>query len=274
MPVPPSTVTRRQAGRVCVLEMASAPKANPLTLPLQRDLLAALDQVAGDPAVGALVLTGAGRTFCVGADLSSMGGGGAPGTPTSVGNRVGDGMLELTNPLVRKLRDFPVPVIIALNGAAAGAGVGLALSGDVLVAAASSFLYLPFMPKLGIVPDMGSSWFLTRQLGPARAAALMLTGERIGAPQAQQWGLAHEMVPDEALMAHCQALAERLAALPAHAAREIRALVGAAQVNTLVAQLDHEAARQRVLIDDPAFAEGVQAFLDKREPVFAPRQAA
>ncbi|ROZ68756.1 enoyl-CoA hydratase-related protein [Ramlibacter sp. WS9] len=263
-----TTVSRRHEGRICVLTLCTGPKANPLTIAVQRDLLAILGEVSGDPSVGALVLTGAGRTFCTGADLSSMGEAGPPGSPTSVGNTTGDVMRELTNPLVLKLRDFPVPVVIALNGAAAGAGVGLALSGDFLLAGSSAFFYLPFMPNLGIVPDMGSSWFLTRQLGVARATALMLLGERLPAEQARQWGLVHAVVPDGELLAQAMMLAARLAALPAGAAREIRALVDAALSNTLPAQLDLEAARQRVLIDGPDFAEGVRAFIGKRPPLF------
>lgn len=270
-PSPASCVARRREGRVLVLTFTSGPKANPLHAAMQRDLIAALDEAALDTTVGALVLTGGGRTFCVGADLSAMGEVGPPGSPESIGNQTADGMLALTNPLVMRLRRFPVPVVCALNGAAAGAGVGLALSADFTIGAASAMLLLSFMPKLGIAPDMGCSWYLSRRLGPARAAALLLLGDPIGSAEAAQSGLIHQCVPDAELMPQALALAHRLSRLPAHAAPEIRAIVDEAWSQPLPAQLALEAARQRVLLDGPAFAEGVAAFLARREPVFPSR---
>jgi 2-(1,2-epoxy-1,2-dihydrophenyl)acetyl-CoA isomerase len=127
------------------------------------------------------------------------------------------------------------------------------------------------MAKLGIVPDVGSSWFYQRLLGSARAAALTLLGDRLPAEKAAQWGLVWDCVDDTALMPDAMALAHRLARLPAHAALETRRVYDAAAVNTLAQQLHYEAERQRELLDRPAFAEGVQAFLDKRPPVFPPR---
>ncbi|HDR8982678.1 enoyl-CoA hydratase-related protein [Burkholderia vietnamiensis] len=266
-----SSVVLSQEGRVRVMTFTSAPKANPLTPELQRDLLSALDEAAADSSVGAVVLTGSGRTFCVGADLSAMDRHAPPGSADSVGNRTADMMAELTNPLVLKMRQLPVPVVCAINGAAAGAGVGLALSGDFTLAAQSSFFLFPFMPNLGIVPDMGSSWYLTRRLGPMRASAVMLLGDRVNAVMAAEWGLIHRSIPDDLLLSEAVALAQRLARLPAHAVGEIRAIVDLALEQPLETQLEYEAARQRELIDRPTFDEGARAFMEKRAPVFPHR---
>jgi 2-(1,2-epoxy-1,2-dihydrophenyl)acetyl-CoA isomerase len=178
-------------------------------------------------------------------------------------------MVALSNQVILRLQALSVPVVVALNGVAAGAGVGLALAADVVVAARSAYFYLPFMPKLGIVPDLGSSWFLTQQLGRARAMALTLLGDRLSAEQALQWGLIWSVHDDAELAAHARALCQRLAALPAHAARETRMVVDSARTSTLPRQLEYEAQRQRVLIDRSTFNEGVRAFLERRDPVFA-----
>ena len=147
----------------------------------------------------------------------------------------------------------------------------LALAADVVIAARSAYFYLPFMPKLGIVPDMGSSWFIPRLLGAARATALTLLGERLSAEDAAQAGLIWRCVDDAALPAEARATAQRLAALPAHAALETRRCLDLAATSTLEQQLAYEAARQRELLDRPEFEEGVAAFVAKREPVYRPR---
>jgi 2-(1,2-epoxy-1,2-dihydrophenyl)acetyl-CoA isomerase len=258
-------------GDVLVLRIDNPARMNPLSVGLQEGLRAELARVRGDAGVRAVLLTGSGKAFCVGADLAGMGP--QPGDTRSLGNWTADKMQELSNPLVAELRELPVPVVVALNGAAAGAGVGLALAGDIVVAARSSYFYLPFLPKLGIVPDLGTTWFLTRLLGRSRAAGLALLGERLGAEDAQRWGLVWACVDDAELHAQALAIASRLAALPAHAVSEARRAFDAAQDHTLAEQLQYEADRQRALIDRPEFAEGVAAFLQKREPAFPPRGA-
>lgn len=243
-------------------------KLNPIAHALQEDLRAALAQLRADRRVRALVLTGAGKAFCVGADLSAM----RPLPPgKTLGEQSAETMEALSNRLIEDLRTLPFPVVSAVNGPCAGAGVGLALAADVVLAAESAYFYLPFMPRLGIVPDLGTTWFLERMLGRARAMALSLLGERLPAAQAAQWGLVWQTVPDEALQAEALALAERLAQLPAHAAQEIRQAYDRAGENDLVTQMRYEAERQRDLIDRPSFQEGVRAFLEKRSPVFPPR---
>lgn len=261
-------VLEERHGEVAVLRLNLPQCLNPLAQPLQQALRAHLARLADDRSVRALVLTGVGKGFCVGADLGSMQ---APPAGQSLGEQTAATMEALSNRLIEDLRQMPFPVLSAVNGPCAGAGVGLALAADVVLVARSAYFYLPFMPRLGIVPDLGCTWFLERLLGRSRAVALSLLGERVSGEQAAQWGLAWACVDDAALGEQALALAQRLARLPAHAAREIRSVYEHAAHHSLNEQMRHEAERQRELIDRPEFAEGVQAFLAKREPAFAPR---
>jgi 2-(1,2-epoxy-1,2-dihydrophenyl)acetyl-CoA isomerase len=250
-------------GDVLVISLNIPERLNPIARELQHALRARLAALREDRSVGALVLTGAGRAFCVGADLSSMGGGGG-----SIGQASYEAMESLSNRIIEDLRTLPMPVVSAVNGPAAGAGVGIALAADVVVAARSAYFYLPFMPKLGIVPDLGTTWFLERFVGRARAVGMTMLNEKLSAEQAAQWGLIWSVAEDAELRAQALALAERLAKLPAHAAREVRAAYDSAGRVSLVEQMRYEAERQRELLDAPSFAEGVKAFREKREPIF------
>jgi 2-(1,2-epoxy-1,2-dihydrophenyl)acetyl-CoA isomerase len=257
-------------GDIAILTLDNPARLNPISHTLQASLVQALADLAADTSVRALVLTGAGRAFCSGADLAS--GISAPDPQgRSPGNRAADTMHALTNKMVLDLRALPMPVVCAINGVAAGGGLGLALAGDVVLAARSAYFYLPFMAKLGIVPDVGSTWFYQRLLGSGRAAALTLLGDRLSAEKAAAWGLVWDCVDDADLMPQALATARKLATLPSHAALETRRAYDAAASNSLAQQLAYEAERQRELIDRPEFAEGVAAFLAKRPPKFAPR---
>lgn len=261
-------------GEIALIVLQDSARMNPLGRPLQLRLRELLAEVREDTSLRALVLTAEGRGFCVGADLSSMGGaqGGAQADGRTLGAQTADNMQQLSNRLILDLQQLPVPVVCAINGAAAGAGVGLALAGDVALAARSAYFYLPFLPRLGIVPDLGTTWFIERRLGRARAMGLSLLGDRLGAQQAADWGLVWACVDDEALREQALATAARLARLPAGAVLEARRALDHAAASTLEQQLHYEAERQRELVGAPAFMEGVQAFMQKREPVFAPRQ--
>jgi 2-(1,2-epoxy-1,2-dihydrophenyl)acetyl-CoA isomerase len=252
-------------GNVAVLTLNIPARLNPVT----RDLMSALrDQLASlaeDDTVRAIVLTGAGRAFCSGADLSNIAG---PEDNRSLGQRAFETMESLSNRLIEDLRSLPVPVVTAVNGPAAGGGVGLALAADVVLAARSAYFYLPFMPRLGLVPDLGATWFLEHFVGRARATALALLGDRLSAEEAAQWGLIWRCVDDASLREEALAIAHRLARLPAHATREIRTAFQAASTNSFKDQLHYEAQRQGVLFDTPELKEGVKAFQQKREPVF------
>jgi 2-(1,2-epoxy-1,2-dihydrophenyl)acetyl-CoA isomerase len=254
-----------RTGDVGVATFNEPARLNPLSTALQQALRALVSRLRQDAGVRCLVLTGAGKAFCVGADLAGMQSSDASQT---LGARTARTMEELTNPLVLDLRTLPIPVVAAVNGACAGAGVGLALAADIVMMGSSAYFYLPFIPRLGLVPDMGSTWFLERFAGSSRALALTLTGDRVIGPAAVHYGLAYSCVDDASLLDETLALARRLARLPAHAALEARQAFEAARRHTLAEQLAYEARRQGELIDAPEFAEGVRAFSEKREPDF------
>ncbi len=261
---------------IATLAFNEADRMNPLTPALLSGALAALARVREDASIRVLVVTGKGRGFCVGADLSAMSTGetvdpGMAAAGTSLGDQVAALMDGGGMPFVTGLRELPVPVVCALNGAVVGGGVGIALAADVVIAARSAYFYLPFVPALGLVPDMGAAWFITRAIGHARSVGLTLLGDRLSAEQAAGWGLIWACVDDAALTEEVGRVARRLAALPAHAALETRALHGVVDSSTLGQQLVYERNRQRELVDGACFAEGVAAFVGKRRPVFPGR---
>ncbi len=251
---------------IATLVLDDPGRLNPIAPELVDAALGALAELRADASVRVLVLTGSGRAFSAGADLQEL-----AATPAAErGATVEALMREYGHRLLRELRELPVPVVCAVNGAAAGGGVGLALSADIVVAARSAYFYLPFVPALGLVPDMGAAWFMRRALGDARAVALALLGDRLTAEQAAQWGLVWRCVDDAALATEVDALAQRLARLPAHAIAEVRALFRAASSPSLDELLRYESERQGVLAGQPAFEEGLAAFLQRRPPNFRP----
>ncbi|SFM83076.1 enoyl-CoA hydratase-related protein [Variovorax sp. OV329] len=262
-----STVLCDVEDGIATLSLNLPHKLNPIAAELQQELRAQLARVRDDKSVRALVLTGSGKAFCVGADLGTMRNTGGQ----SLGDATAEWMQTLSHPLIQDLRTMPVPVLCAVNGPAAGAGVGLALACDVVIAAKSAYFYLPFLPKLGIVPDLGCTWAIPRLVGPARAMGMALLDERLDAEKAVQWGLIWAAFDDELLLLEAQKIAQRLARLPAHAVLEARQALEASARHTLPEQLHYESERQRELIDQPSFAEGVAAFLQKRAPVFPGR---
>ena len=242
---------------IATLTLNDPSSRNGLCAAMLQEILAALAQLARRGDVRALVLTGAGKAFCSGANLGQAEGDGA------------DVLEQMANPMILALQALPMPVVAAVNGSAAGAGMSLALAADVAIAARSAFFLAPFLPRLGILPDMGASWFLPHLVGRARTMGMILLGDRLPAERAAQWGLVWECVDDAQLMARARELAHQLGRAPAHSAPEARRAVDAAFANELASQLEYETERQRALIDTPAFAEGLAAFLEKREPVFS-----
>ena len=228
-------------------------------------LAQALDAATADPACRALLLTGAGRGFCAGQDLSerAMGDGAAPTDP---GQTIG----TFYNPLVRRLRSLPFPLVVAVNGVAAGAGANIALAGDIVLAARSAGFIQSFA-KLGLVPDSGGTWYLPHMVGAARARGLALLGYTLGAEQAEQWGLIWKVFDDAALMGEAHALVARLAAGPTRGLVLTRQALDAAATNTLDEQLELERDLQRDIGKGSDYAEGVRAFLEKRKPLFTGR---
>ena len=210
----------------------------------------------------AVLLTGAGRAFCAGQDLGDRDPAKMEAKPD-----LGHTLTKFYNPLVRMLRALECPVICAVNGVAAGAGVNLALACD-LVIAAESAKFIQSFANVGLVPDAGGTWSLTHLVGPARARALALTGEPLPAADAADWGLIWKTVPDEALMDKARALARKLAAGPTFGFACTKLAIQAATLNSFDDQLDLEAGLQKQCGESTDYAEGVSAFLEKRKPEF------
>lgn len=242
-------------------------KLNAFSEAMFRELHDAIDRVqsaAADGSVRALVVTGAGRGFCAGADLASI-------DPATLGDADLGVVLERDyNPLILKLRDLAVPVLSAVNGVAAGAGASLALAGDIAIAARSASFVLAFA-RIGLVPDAGATFFLPRRIGQARALGLAMLGEKIDAQTALDWGLIWTCVDDADFTAAVDACARRLAAAPTRAVVATRRLLDVAFDNTLAEQLAAERAMQAEAGRGADFREGVTAFREKRPAVFTGR---
>ncbi|MFZ5669700.1 MAG: enoyl-CoA hydratase/isomerase [Pseudomonadota bacterium] len=254
---------------VAVLTLADPATMNAAGLDLVEDLGHALRSLAaGQIAARAIVLTGEGRGFCSGANLS---GGGAAGRELDVDGKpdAGRALETAYNPLVSLIRDLPMPLVTAVNGAAAGVGCSLALLGDLIVAGESAY-FLQAFRRIGLVPDGGSTYLLPRAIGRARAMEMALLGEKIGAARALEWGLVNRVVPDAELMATALDLARELAAGPASLGA-IRRLMWDSLDADWQGQLVAERKAQRLAGKTEDFIEGVSAFLQKRAAAFKGR---
>ena len=227
-------------------------------------LMQALEDAAGDSGCRAILLTGEGRAFCAGQDLNDRGADKA-GTVD-----LGHTIERFYNPLVRRIRSLPKPIICAVNGVAAGAGANIALACDIVLAARTAKFVQAFA-KLGLVPDSGGTFFLPRLVGEARARALAMTCEPLPAETAAAWGLIWKVVDDDALLPEAEALTSHLAAQPTQGLALIKQAIAASAANTLDAQLDLERDLQRQAGQTPDYFEGVRAFLDKRPASFTGR---
>ncbi|MDG1007456.1 MAG: enoyl-CoA hydratase-related protein [Alphaproteobacteria bacterium] len=237
---------------------------------LNSDIVFALIDALGDAAtndnVRAIVLTGNGRGFCAGADLA---GGNWPSEDgMSPGDITANSMEIGFNPLVRAVVDSPKPVITAINGIAAGGGVGLALSGDLVLAAESAKFRLVFAPQLGIIPDVGASWLVPNLVGRARANGMALLGDSLPADKALEWGMVWEVHPDDQLVAKAQEYAARMAQGSITGMKATVRAHDKAMLQSIHDQLDFEKEEQRHYTNQPVFFEGVKAFIEKRKPNF------
>lgn len=254
----------RRAGAARI-ELNRPEKMNAWSAELSRDLLAALERVSGDDELRALVLTGAGRGFCSGADLSA----GFTLTPEGRPD-LERALRERYHPVILAIRELPKPVVAAVNGAAVGVGCSLALACDLVLAGESAYFLLAFV-NIGLVPDGGSSAFVPTRAGVARAAEMAMLGERVPAATALQWGLINAMHPDGELAAAADALAERLSRGPTRSYAGIKRQLNAWAYRDLADQLELEASIQQEQATTRDFTEGVTAFLQKRPAAFEGR---
>ncbi len=262
MPDEEPTVLTRREGAVAVITLNRPDRLNSFTVEMHAALAAALADAAADPACRAIVLTGAGRAFSAGQDLSDR-----AVAPGSDRRDLGESLELRYNPLVRRMRALAKPIVVAVNGVAAGAGANIALHGDIVIAARSA-RFIQSFAKIGLMPDSGGTWLLPQLLGEARAKALALLAEPLSAEQAAAWGMIWKAVDDDALMTEALAIASALAAAPPLALAEIKDAIHGAAAATLDAQLDRERDGQRRLGITDDYAEGVAAFAAKRAPTF------
>jgi 2-(1,2-epoxy-1,2-dihydrophenyl)acetyl-CoA isomerase len=249
-------------GGVLTLTLNRPARLNALDAGLTQALLAAIERAAADPGCRAILITGAGKGFCSGADLADR-----VVAPGGARPDLGQTLEKGLNPLIRSLRRLRKPVVCAVNGAAAGAGANLALACDIVLAAKSA-QFLQAFARVGLIPDAGGTFNLPRLIGEARARALMMLAEPIGAEAAQAWGMIYRAVDDEDLMGEARVVAERLAAGATHTLGLIKQALAASPSNSLDAQLDLERDLQREAGARDEFIEGVRAFLEKRQPDF------
>ncbi|MCG8595449.1 MAG: 2-(1,2-epoxy-1,2-dihydrophenyl)acetyl-CoA isomerase PaaG [Kiloniellales bacterium] len=257
-----SSVLSEIGGGVAVVTLNRPDKLNAFNEEMHLALRAVLERAEADSSVRALLLTGAGRGFCAGQDLGDRN--------VSGDVDLGHTLENFYNPLIRKLRALPLPVVCAVNGVAAGAGANIALACDIVLAARSAKFVQAFC-RLGLVPDSGGTYSLPRLVGEARAKGLALLGEPLTAERAEAWGLIWRAVDDEALMEEARKLATHLATQPTAGLAKSKQAIQASLDNDLDAQLDLERDLQREAGRSADYREGVAAFMEKRAAVFQGR---
>jgi 2-(1,2-epoxy-1,2-dihydrophenyl)acetyl-CoA isomerase len=255
-----ATIATTTADGVATITLDRPAALNALTIPMKRDVLAALRAAERDTAVRAVILTGAGRAFCAGQDLQER----LEPDPPSLGEE----LRERYNPIVRAMRSLSKPIIGAINGVAAGAGASLAFACDLRVAAESASFVLAF-GRLGLIPDSGATWLLPRLVGPARASAMALLNEPLSAEEAERIGLVLKVVPGESLLEEARSVARKVVeSAPIGVALTKRAL-NAAFDRDLEAALAYEAYLQDLAGRTRDHAEGIAAFTEKRPTRFS-----
>ena len=235
-------------------------KLNAFNPAVHTALAGAMTRAETDAAVRCLLITGAGRGFCAGQDLTER-------NMKAAVIDLGEGLDTRYNPLVKRMRALPKPIVCAVNGVAAGAGANFALACDIVIAARSASFIQAFV-KIGLVPDCGGSYFLPRLAGTQRAMALAMTGDRLSAEDAEKWGLIWKCVDDADLIPAAETLARQLASGPTRSLGLIKQAIYDSAGNSLAAQLDLERDLQREIGKGEDYKEGVAAFLEKRKPVF------
>jgi 2-(1,2-epoxy-1,2-dihydrophenyl)acetyl-CoA isomerase len=254
-------VKQDRDGAVGILTMNESESLNAMTPDLLGALAQAIAEMTADPVIRALVLTGEGRGFCSGQNLKAF---------ESLGKDIVAGVLQFYWPAFKALRECRVPVVVAVNGVAAGGGFSLAMAGDMIVAARSAN-FIQVFSRIGLVPDLGSTWLLPRLIGRQRALELMLFNEPISAERAKEWGLVRDVVDDGALMAEATKLAQRLAQGPTRALVATRMLLEESEHATYAAQFRREIEVQSEVRTSADALEGRAAFVEKRKASFSGR---
>ena len=257
----PVLLDRLESG-VLTLTLNRPERLNAFNATLIEALSAAVKRAGTEAECRAVLITGAGRGFCAGADLANR-----AFKPGEARPDLGEALEKGVNPLIRAIRNLPKPVVCAVNGPAAGAGANIALSCDIVLAAKSA-QFLQAFARIGLIPDAGGTFVLPRLIGDARARALMMLAEPIGAERAEAIGMIYRAVDDQDLMGEAHTVAERLAAGPTHALGLIKRALAASPSNSLDAQLDVERDLQREAGGGEEYVEGVRAFLEKRPAEF------
>jgi 2-(1,2-epoxy-1,2-dihydrophenyl)acetyl-CoA isomerase len=255
------TILLENADGAARLTLNRPDRLNSFTVQMHDEVSRALESVSKSDA-RVLVLTGAGRGFCAGQDLSDR-----AVAPGGDGVDLGESLEKRYNPLVRRLGGFEVPVICAVNGVAAGAGANIALACDIVIAARSA-KFIQSFANIGLIPDSGGTWTLPRLAGQARAMGLALTGDPLTAERAEAWGMIWKCVDDDQLGAEVSALSSKFAAAPTKGLVATKMLIRDSGARTLEAQLDVERDAQRALGRTADYKEGVAAFMEKRTPKF------
>ena len=254
-------VKRKRDGNVGILTLDEPASLNAMTPDLLGDLALAIAEIAGDPQIRALVLTGAGRGFCSGQNLKAA---------QILGDDIAAGVMKYYWPTFKAMRECRVPIVVAVNGVAAGGGFSLAIAGDMIVAARSA-RFIQVFSRIALVPDLGSTWLLPRLIGRQRALELMMTNEPLSADQAKEWGLVREVFDDDALATGALELARKLADGPTRALVATRRLIDAGEHASYADQFRREIETQAEIRLSADALEGRNAFLEKRTAVFTGR---
>ena len=256
-----NTILLAKDNGLATITLNAPDKLNAVSRKMIAEIKTCWEELAADTSVRAVLLTGAGRGFCAGADLAD------PDREASATADSGAALDKYFNPTIRAMRALPKPIVSAVNGVAAGVGMSFALASDIAIAGKSAS-FLQAFARIGLLPDGGSTWFLPRLVGEQRARALAMLAPQISAQEAKDWGLIWDVVEDAELMKTATDLARRLADGPTMALSRIKEALGRASGNTLSQQLDVERDFQRELGRSGDFKEGVAAFLAKRKPAF------
>lgn len=254
-----SSIITEKIGKVALLKLNRPEKFNSFNREMALALQAALDDAAADKSIRSILLTGNGKGFCAGQDLSELTG----EKPIGIDKILS----EHYNPIVKRIRKLEKPVVAAVNGVAAGAGANIALCCDVVLASANASFIQVFC-KIGLIPDSGGTYFLPRLIGWQKASALMMMGDKISAQEAEKIGMIYKVLPTESFMEDAMKMAEELALLPTRGLALTKMALNKSMYQNWEQQLSTEDELQQIAAKTSDYHEGVSAFLEKRTPVF------